>query len=128
ALKIDPDYTPSLGLLGSLKRVKGELDESIHYLDEILNENKEDVMALASKSRTLLKMEKNKEAMDMALQSTKIDDKNVNAMASLGLVYHFNKQLKERDNIIKKAQSISDSSTTAQLQYVLDVINGKDKL
>ncbi len=127
ALKKDNEYFPALMIMASLKREQGKNDESLIYCDRILSVNRESVYGMASKARTYLKQKKDKEALDLAQKSYTLNSKNGYALATLILAYHFNNKTTERDELISKAHSNTDSSQLYQLKYAIDVIDKKEK-
>jgi tetratricopeptide (TPR) repeat protein len=127
-LSKENDCFPTLILKAALKREEGNLDESMHYCDLLLDLNKESVMGMAAKARTLLAMKKDKQALELATKSYQMDPKNYYCLGSLILADHFNNRLDDRDALIKKGGTPeADSSGVSPLKYVLDVIQGKEK-
>ena len=122
----DPGYLPALDMMTSVKRIEEKPDESIMYCDKILALNKESVYAMASKVRTLLKQKKDAEAMDLALKCYHLDENNTYSAGSLVLAYHFTNKTKERDDLLNKTASKKDSSAIVVMQYIKDVISGKE--
>ena len=114
----------ALCLKAPLKREMGQMDSSYYYSDKLLSINHEDTYALATKSRSLLKAKRDKEALEAALQSTRLNPKDGYAQASLALVYHFLHEEAKRDAIIKQVEA--DTSGASYLSYVKDVIEGKE--
>lgn len=127
-LKTDKDYLPVLNLLPGLKRMEGDTKGSLEYCDHMLSLNKESVYAISCKARTLLKLDRNKEALELALQSIALDANDAYSNATLAMAYHFNKMIKERDAVIEKVKQSQDSSAIQYIQYAIDVIGDKEKL
>lgn len=125
-LLADPQNIPALNLMAVLKREMGNPDESINYCDKVLAINKESVLGLSSKSRTYLKQKKDAEATALALRSYNLDDHNYHAAGSLILAYHFTNKIKERDDLLHKMTALKDSASAEMLQYVRDIIDGKE--
>jgi tetratricopeptide (TPR) repeat protein len=122
----DPGFSPAYMTLASSKRQQNQFEESIRYCDQVLSMNSEYLEAIASKSRTLLKSNKDKEALELALASFKMDEKNLYATGSLILVYHFTKKAKEEKELLSKVSQLTDSASVESLKYVMDVISGKE--
>jgi hypothetical protein len=128
-LKQDAEFLPAYTFMSSLKRQQHKLDSALFYNDRLLSINKESPDGTASKARTLLMQKKDREALDLALKSCELEKNNIYSQATLILAYHFNSRLQERDELIKKARvaAAKDSADNASLQYVLDVIDNKEK-
>ncbi|HSN61308.1 MAG TPA: hypothetical protein VLR49_10260 [Ferruginibacter sp.] len=125
-LRLNSEYYPALELMTSVKRQENQLKESITYCDQILKANSESAFAIASKARTFLKQKRDKEALELALKSIYLDESNPYATGSLLLAYHFNNKQKEKENLLKKIASIQDTVYAQTLQYVQDVVSGKE--
>jgi len=125
-LKIVPDYTPALDMMTSIKRQENQLDESIDYCNRILSINKESVYALASKSRTLLKQKKDNEALSVAMNAFQLNEHNSYTIATLVLVYHFTNKTGEKAALLKDLSLLKDTASVLTLQYVKDVMSGKE--
>lgn len=121
----DPEYYGALVLKASMKREQMQIDSSYYYIDHLLKANQEDVTALSSKVRTLLKEKKDDAALNLALQTTAMNDAESYSLASLALAYHFKNNLKDRDKVIQKIAA--DSSASGTLSYVNDIVSGKKK-
>jgi tetratricopeptide (TPR) repeat protein len=122
----NPDYIPAYMSLASSKRQQDKFDESLKYCEHVLSLNKENLEAIASKSRTLLKSKKDKEALSLALTAFKRDEKNIYSICTLILAYHYSNKIKEEKELISRVAPLKDSATVQSLRYVLDVINGKE--
>lgn len=120
----DPLQYNALLLKAPLKREMGQLDSSFYYVDKLLALNHEDVYALSTRSRSLLKMKRDDDALRTALRANSLDPKNGHALASLALVYNFINEPAKRDALIRQADS--DSTMTSAMNYVKDVISGKE--
>ena len=107
------------------KRELNQLDQSIQYCDQLIFLNKESVYGISSKARTFLKMQKDKEALQLALQAKEISKEDPYNRATLALVYHFSNMMKERDELISKA--VHDSTASTYFEFVNDVISNKLK-
>ncbi len=121
----DAEYMPALALETTAQRQLGNYEESLKYCDRLLDMNKESSFGIASKSRTYLKIKKDKEALELALQACELNPKNGYAIGSLMLAYHFNNDIQKRDELINRYKN--DSTMAHQLSYPLDVINKKEK-
>jgi tetratricopeptide (TPR) repeat protein len=125
-LVTNPTHIPALGMMAVVKREEHKLEESISYCDKILAINKENVFAMSCKVRTYLKEKRDAEAMALALKCNKMDEHNYHAVGSLILAYHFTNKIKERDALINQMDQLKDSSITMSLQYVRDILSGKE--
>lgn len=122
------DFFPALMLGASVKREEGKYDQALRYNQRILELNRESVPGLASEARTLLRLKQDAEALDLALQAHRIDDRSSYADASLILAYHFNDKKDERDALIRKATQEADKPGDKKaVQYALDVIAKKER-
>ncbi len=122
----NPDYVPAYMSLASSKRQQNKFDESLKFCEHVLSLNKENLEAIASKSRTLLKSKKDKEALELALTAFKRDEKNTYSICTLIMAYHFTNKTNEEKELISRVAPLKDSATVQSLRYVLDVINGKE--
>jgi tetratricopeptide (TPR) repeat protein len=125
-LVTNPWHIPALGMMAVVKREENKLEESISYCDKILAINKESTFAMSCKVRTYLKEKRDADAMALALKCNKMDEHNYHAVGSLILAYHFTNKIKERDTLINKMDQLKDSNITMSLQYVKDIISGKE--
>lgn len=125
-LNKDKEYFPALMLMASLKRETGEYDQSLSYCNKILDINNESILGMSTKARTFLKQKKDKEALELAGKSYKMDA-NSYTMATLIMAFHFNNKIKERDDLVKKSKMTADTSDQFQLKYALDVIENREK-
>lgn len=127
-LKKDDEYFPALMMRTSLEREQGQFDKALACCDKLLSINKESVYALAAKARILLCQKKDGQALDLAIKSFRMNEKNAYSLATLILAYHFNNRSSERDELIKKSKTQeTDSASQYQVQYALDVIANKEK-
>lgn len=120
-----PDHINALRLMTSSKREQNQYDESFAYCEKMLALNSEDTYAMSSKSRTLLKSGKDKEALKLAKEAEEINKNEPYNKATLVLAYHYNNMIKERDEILNKTKN--DSTTMFYMTYASDIINSKVK-
>jgi len=125
-LDLNASFSPALELMSSVKRQENQFDSSINYCNKILDINKESAFAIASKARTFLKQKKDAEALKLALESVSLDANNPYSTGSLLLAYHFNNKQNEKQSLLKKIAAVQDTSYIASMQYVKDVISGKE--
>jgi tetratricopeptide (TPR) repeat protein len=125
-LKDDPEFIPGYMTLASSKRQQNQLDASIGYCDKILSINSEYTEAMSSKSRTLLKGRKDKEALDLALKAFQLDEKNSFTICTLILAYHFANKTADEKKMISRIKPLTDSVSVQTLRYVMNVIEGKE--
>jgi hypothetical protein len=124
-LTIDREYTPALILKTIVKRELSQPDSSIYYCDKMLQNNRQSLFALSSKSRTLLKTGKNQEGLKLAEECYDLKKSMPYNLATLAIAYHFNKDYKQRDAMI--AIAAKDSTSNAYMQYAKDIISNKIK-
>jgi tetratricopeptide (TPR) repeat protein len=122
----NPAHIPALGMMAVLKREENKPDESIMYCDKLLAMNKESVYAMSSKARTYLKEKRDAEALSLALKCHQMDENNYHAAGSLVLAYHFTNKIKERDALLNKIDQLKDSIPALSIQYVKDIVSGKE--
>lgn len=122
------DYMPALTTGASGKRKEEDYDKALEYDKKMLMINPESLNGLSSEVMTLLLLKQDADALDVALQAYKLDDKNPFVSSSLILAYHYNDRKAERDALIRKASKEAvDSGDKKALQYALDVISRKEK-
>ncbi|MDP4263464.1 MAG: hypothetical protein Q8941_13135 [Bacteroidota bacterium] len=124
-LEKDPAYPEALYMKTSIKRELDQLDSAHYYCDRILSLNKESTYGMASKARTYLKQKKDAEGLQWALKSNEPDPAEPYSMATLALAYHLNNQPGERDKLLEASKK--DSTQGAFMQYVIDIMDGKEK-
>ena len=124
-LKKDPDHAHALAMKTGLKREFNQFDSAHYYCDRILSLNKESAYGTASKARTYLMQKKDTEGMEWALKNIDRRKNDPYSLATLALAYHFNNKPGERDKILEAGKK--DSTQTLYIQYVVDVLNGKEK-
>ncbi|HMK17882.1 MAG TPA: hypothetical protein VK492_06785 [Chitinophagaceae bacterium] len=120
-----PTHLTALALMATLKRELNQFDESIAYCDKLLSINRESIYGMSSKSRTYLKMQKDKEALKLALEAREISEDDLYNLATLAMVYHFNNMIKQRDEIL--ANAMKDSLSQTYFEFANDVISNKVK-
>jgi len=120
-----PDHLTALELMSTLKRELNQFDESIAYCNKLLSINTESIYGVSSKARTYLKMQKDKEALKLALEAREINNDDLYNLATLAMVYHFNNMTKQRDEILAKA--MKDSLSQTYFEFANDVISNKVK-
>jgi tetratricopeptide (TPR) repeat protein len=124
----DSEHISALEMMAAIKRLENHPEQSLEYCEKLLQVNHESIYGLSCKARTLLKMNKNTEALKLALQSTQLDSTDYYSKATLALAYHFNNKTAERDKIIHNATATKDSAVMTYFQFVLDVISNKETL
>lgn len=124
-LKKDPEHLTALALMTTTKRELNLPEESIQYCDKLIELNRESIYGMSSKARTFLKMHKDKEALQLALEAEEIKRDDPYNLATLALVYHFNNMTRERDEIIIKASN--DSTARTYFTFAKEVIDNKVK-
>ena len=124
-LKKDPAYISALNIKTSVKRELKQFDSAHFYCDKILLLNKESTYGMSSKARTFLKQKNDTEGLKWALKSIDKDPGDPYSLATLALAYHFDNKQKERDELLKRSKS--DSMGRVYMQYIVDVIAGKEK-
>jgi tetratricopeptide (TPR) repeat protein len=125
ALEIRPHFIPALAMLAMVKRERNQTDASITYCNKLLDINCQNLYALSSKARTLIKKRQNAEGLALAKQVYALDKDDAYNMSTLVLAYHFNNNFKKRDELVNLAQK--DSVHPSYLKYVQDVISNKVK-
>lgn len=124
-LRKDPNYINALALKTGLKRELGQIDSAHYYCDKILALNKESAFGTASKARTYLKEKKDAEGMKWALKNIELRRNDPYSLATLALAYHLNNMTGDRDKLLEAAKK--DSTQMESMQYVIDIMNGKQK-
>lgn len=123
-LRVDDEYGPAYVLLAATKRQQDSFALSLKYCDDMLGINKESPDALCSKARTLLKMKRDKEALALAKRAFSLNSVEGYVQSTLALTYHFNNQLKERDEMLQAA--LKTDTVSGYAQHVQDIVNGKE--
>jgi hypothetical protein len=120
----DPACYPALYLKIPLKREQLQFDSSYFFINRLLLLNSENVYALSSKVRTLLKEKKDIEALHLAKQYANSYPADGHMLSSLALAYHFNGDTRNRDIVLK--QAAKDTASAASFTYATNVISGKE--
>jgi tetratricopeptide (TPR) repeat protein len=123
-LAMDAENKTALSLKVPVKREINQFDSAYYYVNQMLAINHEDLFAFASKARVLLKEKKDDEALQLAQKCREMDEHDAYSLATLALVYHFKKEIKERDKIM--ARLGNDSTAGSSAAYVQAVISGKE--
>lgn len=122
------DFLPGLMMAASVKRQLGKYEEALRCDKTMLSINHESLHAMGSEVRTLLRLKRDAEALEVASQAHRMNAKDSYVNASLILAYHFNGKNGDRDALIKEAlKEATDSSDKKTVQYALDVIAKKEK-
>lgn len=124
-LAVDPSYLNALAIKPSVKRQLKQFDSAHYYCRQILVRNPESSYGLASRARTFLMEGKDGEGLKWALDANAIEPDNGYVMATLSLAYHFSNKATESAGLMDKLRK--DSSNFSYLEYVEDVISGKEK-
>ena len=124
-LQDDENYIPALRLLATSQREQGQPELSIQTCNHMLAINRENAYAIASLARNYLKQKKDKEALQLALQSVETNKNEPYAIATLVLAYHFNNEQAKRDELIRLAKVSGDSTLMGFMEYPQDIIAGK---
>lgn len=136
------DYARSLDILNKQKEIKpgllsninirmagtyrqlGKFSEAYASLDEALQENKEDLIALCSVARTKLKEKKYEEALNLLVTVDPTMTNHTYYDESLALAYHFNNRIQERDQLMQKYQD----NTSFDYEFLTQVFNNESNL
>lgn len=125
-LRVDDEYIPAYALLATTKRQQDSFELSLKYCDKALAINQENPAAMCSKARTLVKMKRDKEALALAKRAFSLNSLDGYVQSTMALVYHFNNQVKERDEMLQTALK-TDTASDGYAKHVLSVINGKEQ-
>ena len=125
-LTIDHEYIPAINFKTRVKREIDQPDSSLFYCDRILSLNRQSVYGISAKARTLLKIGKKKEGLNLAQQGYQLDKSMAYNLATLAIAYHLNNDLKARDAIIKTTNK--DTTTAYYMNFAKDFISNKATL
>jgi tetratricopeptide (TPR) repeat protein len=103
-------------------------DSAVYYCDELLNINRENIYALSSKARNLLRLGHINEAADPADSCVKFDDSSAYSMGTMALLYHFQNNDAKAKPLIQKLEQDHNPEDTSRVNYVVGVINGTQSL
>ena len=123
-LSISSDFHAGVVMKISTKRELGQFDSAYFYINKLLAENHQDLAALSSKVRLLLKQKKDEQALALGKYCLELGPSDASVLSSLALVYHYKHDFKNRDAIVTKADN--DSNLAPSFIYVKDVISGKE--
>jgi hypothetical protein len=76
----------------------------------------------------MVMLNKDKDALNLALQARHLAETDPFNVATLAIVYHYNHNVTERDKLVTMARASKDSTMATYFNYALDVINNKEKL
>jgi hypothetical protein len=113
---------PALALKITAKRELLQFDSAHFYAEKLLAVNRQNVYALSTKARILLKQKKDQEAL--AKQGYQLNDQDGHSTATLAMAYHFTNDTKGRDALLKKAES--DTTIAEYITVAKDIISGKE--
>ncbi len=124
-LQQQADYIPALSAMTTLKRLEDKPREAVLYSDKLIAINKENVYALSTKARSLLRENKNEEALKTAQAAALLKPGDQYNTATLALVYHFSKMEKEKQKIVQAMKEDKDSAALSYYQFAFDVMDNK---
>lgn len=123
-LKSHPDFYTALMLSAATERQLGNYNEALKYCDRMLAINREDIYAIAQKSRIELKRRGDKQAAVYAAQALALDANNDSALEATAMVNYFNgnKQLALANltKINAHAALSGDSSISKRLTAIIN--------
>ncbi|MDB5128472.1 hypothetical protein [Mucilaginibacter sp.] len=125
-LTIDNEFIPAINFKTKIKRAIDQPDSSIFYCNRILALNRQSVYGISAKARTLLKIGKKQEGLNLAKQGYQLDKNMTYNLATLAIAYHLNNDLKARDAIIKTTDK--DTTTAYYMNFAKDFISNKATL
>jgi len=108
-----------------IARMQHHYDSALNYCRDLLALNAECSFAVAAQSRVYLAKGDFPEGIELAKKACAIDSTDGFSQASLALGYHLNHQTEERDRLI--ASKSSDSTMSYYMDYVKEVMSGKEK-
>lgn len=121
----NPAYMKGIMAAILMARIQHRYDSALNYCRELLALNSECSFAVAAQSRIYLAKGNFPEGIELAKKACSIDSTDGFSQASLALGYHLNHQTEERDRLI--ASKASDSTMSDYMDYVKQVMNGKEK-
>ncbi|MFB9842659.1 tetratricopeptide repeat protein [Mucilaginibacter ginsenosidivorans] len=124
-LAIDPNFMPAICMKCMVKRELSQFDSSFYYCDKLLAINHQSTYAMSAKARTFIKSGKNAEGLKLAKQVDDLSKDDPYNVTTLAIAYHFNKDYKKRDQLIKQAEK--DSASNSYMKYAKDIFSGKIK-
>jgi tetratricopeptide (TPR) repeat protein len=124
-LNTDPGYIPGIIAAVSIARSQRHYDSALNYCHQLLSINTECQYAIASEARISLAQGELSQGIALAKKACALDSTDGFSEATLALGYHMNHQPGERDQLIKRGSS--DSSISFYMDYVKQVIEGKEK-
>lgn len=124
-LNAAPGYMPGIMAAVSIARMQRRYDSALNYCQQLLSINKEFPYAIASEARISMARGKFSEGIELAKKACALDATDGFSEATLALGYHLNHQSAERDQLIKRTSS--DSSISSYMEFVKQVMDGKEK-
>lgn len=124
-LSVEPDFMPAMAMKCMVKRELKQFDSSFYYCNKLLDINHQSVYALSAKARTLIRSGKYVEGLKLAKQVDNLSKNDPYNITTLAIAFHFNKDYKERDRLIKLAEK--DSASNSYMKYAKDIFSGKIK-
>lgn len=124
-MRIKPSLSSvtNISLAGSYRQL-GEFDKAYEALDQALDQNKDDISAMCSYARTLIKEKKYQESLTYLENINPLLTNDPYYTESLAMAYHFNGMSKERDLLVTQLQEVDQYDTT----FLLEVINNQTDL
>lgn len=123
-LKDNPDFQVAKIMLSQVYRKEKQYGKALQLCEEALKQNAESYFALACSAKVLLAQQRNKEALQTALQAYELNRQEVVTVGTLTLANHFNGNIKERDRLLKELEFLPDSDTSIVAE-IAGIINGK---
>jgi tetratricopeptide (TPR) repeat protein len=109
----------------SIARIQHRYDPALNYCRQLLALNAECTYAISAEARILMARGHLPEGIEMAKKACIMDSTDGFSEATLALGFHLNNQSAERDRLI--SSKASDSSMSFYMDYVKQVIDGKEK-
>ena len=106
-------------------RMQHRYDSATRYCNQLLAMNAECSYAIAAKARICMAKGDMEVGMRLARKACTMDSADGYCVATLALGYHLNHQPADRDRLI--ASKASDSSVSTYLDYVKQIMSGKEK-
>ncbi|MBO9728930.1 MAG: tetratricopeptide repeat protein [Chitinophaga sp.] len=119
-----PDFHLAFLWLANTYIEEKKYDGSIKLCERVLEQNAESHHALAIIAKTMLKQQRDKEALQKAMAAYELNPDSEPSIYTLAMANHFNNRPKERDQLFAKMKTLPDADTTT-IAEMTNIFSGK---
>ncbi len=111
ALALRPENVQALLELAGLRRAQKDYEGAMSCYEKALIFNPSHARTYADMTLICLKLDRDRQALEYALQAYALDKKDARIMANLALAYHYNDEIEKRDEMMRDAKRLGYENT-----------------